>query len=543
MPDTPTHILTEEELAAAGELGLQDFSFDVLEQEGLQGELSTITSGAGRETITEIMEDIAPPPPTETEQQRLETRAAFEETEFARRGGATTAIPPVDGETADFVQIERADGTTAFFGNPEGNADAINKILAEGGKIIEMQVRPGVSFGAPEAVEDTEAIAEREIRERFEQNRTELNAVLDPLKAQLEITKQRQIENIQSQFDQLRAKQETANKRRVRLQETIGVRFGGRFVIEHTADLVLDQINIGIQAISRLNSEENAAISDIQSAFDEKSFSLALTRFEALTKIREQRDKELADIEKAQVKALKELQEQERDVSIDLAISSLRDQGVTEAGDILELINVTEQGKVIGDVTLEEIEKRLKILEPDETLAGLSSDFKTYKFLQESEDPAVEGLSYFEFQAAVANAKRKPGEDLTGVSADLRTFAVLRPDLEVGTPEFLAAFNQFQKEGGGARKGTEAEKRIEAVSNFSAAFIPGATLSDGTPIIEVSGFISPKAWKEAIKDAPNEGLTRKEFIQEFGYLINIDKDVVSKYGLTAIELKIITGEL
>lgn len=99
-------------------------------------------------------------------------------------------------------------------------------------------------------------------------------------------------------------------------------------------------------------------------------------------------------------------------------------------------------------------------------------------------------------------------------------------------------------------RGTESERRIEAVSGFSSAFVPGATLSDGTPIIQTDGFISPRAWKEAIKDAPNEGLDRKDFIEEFGFLIKITNkkgktlktsEITAKYGLTEKEIRLITG--
>ncbi len=94
----------------------------------------------------------------------------------------------------------------------------------------------------------------------------------------------------------------------------------------------------------------------------------------------------------------------------------------------------------------------------------------------------------------------------------------------------------------GTGNGTAGERTSAAVSKYSNVFVPGATLKDKTPVIDANGFITPKAWKEAISSAPSEGLDRKQFIQEFGYLLFSDNgEVDKKYGLTPSELKLING--
>ncbi len=91
---------------------------------------------------------------------------------------------------------------------------------------------------------------------------------------------------------------------------------------------------------------------------------------------------------------------------------------------------------------------------------------------------------------------------------------------------------------------TGPEKVSQAISQFSSAFVPGAKLPDGTPLIDQNGFITPVAWKQAIADAPAEGLTRQEFIKEFGSQLYSDNGKVSSsYGLTPAEIKIINGAL
>lgn len=87
---------------------------------------------------------------------------------------------------------------------------------------------------------------------------------------------------------------------------------------------------------------------------------------------------------------------------------------------------------------------------------------------------------------------------------------------------------------------TLVERQATVLSQFSNAFTPGAKLKDGTPVIDQSGFITPKAWKAAIQDAPAEGLTRAQFIKEFGHLLYADANGVSaSYGITPSEKKLI----
>ncbi len=64
----------------------------------------------------------------------------------------------------------------------------------------------------------------------------------------------------------------------------------------------------------------------------------------------------------------------------------------------------SSQGKKT-DFTAEEISKTLKVLSPDASLANLSPDFKTYKYLQDIKDPSVSGMNFFQFQRAITNAK------------------------------------------------------------------------------------------------------------------------------------------
>ena len=92
---------------------------------------------------------------------------------------------------------------------------------------------------------------------------------------------------------------------------------------------------------------------------------------------------------------------------------------------------------------------------------------------------------------------------------------------------------------------TEGERAAVAVGTLNTYIESGKPLTDGTPVKDENGFVTPVAWKKLIAEAPSEGLTRKQFIEQFGHLLFKDKDGKPdpSYGLTAQEIKLITGTL
>lgn len=91
-------------------------------------------------------------------------------------------------------------------------------------------------------------------------------------------------------------------------------------------------------------------------------------------------------------------------------------------------------------------------------------------------------------------------------------------------------------------KATESEKTATVLTSYTNAFTPGVKMSDGTPILSPSGNATYTAWKEAIKEAPTKGISRTDFIKNFGYLLEVkDGKVSDEYGLTPTEEKIVVG--
>ncbi|PIQ68090.1 MAG: hypothetical protein COV91_06010 [Candidatus Taylorbacteria bacterium CG11_big_fil_rev_8_21_14_0_20_46_11] len=106
-----------------------------------------------------------------------------------------------------------------------------------------------------------------EEQKRAETKKAEVEATFAPIIAEGNAILNQQIASINSQYDQLVAKQAEANARRVKLEETIGIRGGvARYTAGTAGDLVQDQVNIGLQKVAEWNAKRADAIAQLQTA-------------------------------------------------------------------------------------------------------------------------------------------------------------------------------------------------------------------------------------------------------------------------------------
>lgn len=116
---------------------------------------------------------------------------------------------------------------------------------------------------------------------------------------------------------------------------------------------------------------------------------------------------------------------------------------------------------------------------------------------------------------------------------------------------YKGSFTQYQNEDANRKArasgtGSTAPKTLEErnqqiAGKVSTLFSPGYSIPDsgGTPYVDSEGYATPEGWKTALSAS---GLTRSDFIKQFGYLISLpDGTVPSKYNLTATEKKLISG--
>lgn len=173
-----------------------------------------------------------------------------------------------------------------------------------------------------------------------------------------------------------------------------------------TSDMITGKEREGMRKVKELDDDYNSTVASINSATQSKNFALAANLTQTLGQIEE---KALSAME-ANAKEARAVNEKMREnqikVSRQSSIASLFQQGVTDPMEILDLINYHEDGTQVGDITLDEIQDTLKIIDPTADMAGMSADLKTFKYLQKNGE-IPKGWGYFDFLNASSNAKRK----------------------------------------------------------------------------------------------------------------------------------------
>jgi hypothetical protein len=165
----------------------------------------------------------------------------------------------------------------------------------------------------------------------------------------------------------------------------------------------------------------------------------------------------------------------------------------------------------------------------------------THGFMTQAEMDTGPGVYGPKTTAAVAKMQNALGVDNAGGEGVYgpKTLAALQGKVAPTTSSSKSTSSKSTGSSSSAAKGgTEAERKASTLSSYEAAFVPGAKMADGTPVLDQNGYVTPVAWKAAIADYPG---SRSDFIKEFGYLIYLDKGKpASSYGLTATEAKLIT---
>ncbi len=229
-----------------------------------------------------------------------------------------------------------------------------------------------------------------------------------------------------------------------------------------TADMISQKEEEGIRSLKSLDDQYNSKIAEINAALDAKQFAQAALLTSEISKIEESALTIMAANAKEAREANEKIKKSMMQASRDSAIADLVGQGITDTADLLDMLNYDDSGTQVGDFTADEIEKVRKIVDPDESLAGLTTDYRTYKYLKENDPESVKGMSYFQFLAAASNAKRKAEEKKGsgGTAVDIPSFDEFVDEF-MATPEGKALITELEGE---RRMTLRPEARREAVA-------------------------------------------------------------------------------
>lgn len=228
------------------------------------------------------------------------------------------------------------------------------------------------------------------------------NRIISSMKGSLDANTFQQIQSIEQQYDSLRSQQAEYNHQ-AEQSRAVSLQVGGtsRYAPLDAAGTTLAQATYGLKKIQEIDASENAALASAAAAHQQGDMNLmdkALTEVERLRQEKQQAAQTVATQLQA---ANQKMQDQVTQATRDNAIANLVQQGVSAPADILSLLN--EHG---GNYTAGEVDKVLKILTPDQSLSGLDADYRTFRQLQKDAPDTVQGMTYYDYLAAVANAKK-----------------------------------------------------------------------------------------------------------------------------------------
>lgn len=124
------------------------------------------------------------------------------------------------------------------------------------------------------------------------------------------------------------------------------------------------------------------------------------------------------------------------------------------------------------------------------------------------------------------------------------------PDVQLKKAQISKIYSDIKHANDKTTTGTADERSDALITQYSNKFVPGATMKDGTPLIDNNGYITPVAFKAALSSVPPSN--QDAFIAYFAPKLapddfetqNKSTATYSSYGLTPAQVKKnITGVL
>jgi len=93
------------------------------------------------------------------------------------------------------------------------------------------------------------------------------------------------------------------------------------------------------------------------------------------------------------------------------------------------------------------------------------------------------------------------------------------------------------------KKESVAAKKSDAFASINYLLTPEAqqnvTKSGGIPYMDANGYLTPEGFKTLVSAAAESGVSRKEFLAEYGPMLYLEENSAAKYGITAAEAKLL----
>ncbi len=228
-------------------------------------------------------------------------------------------------------------------------------------------------------------------------------------------TKSQLLAQYQQQRTQLEALAKNANAIVTRAGQTAG---GDRYTPEINVGIVTAQANDGLQKLQDLDSKYTAAVAAADAAMRSGDATIANQKLKEMYEYKQKAADEIQTQLKNAITTNKAINDKVIQSSRDSAVADLLSQGVTDPKQILDYLNVDDQGNTVGDFTADEINKTLKALAPAGDVTKLTGSLgEYYKLVQDNVPlpPSIAALpkdqqpfAYVKYKADLAKATPTP---------------------------------------------------------------------------------------------------------------------------------------
>lgn len=196
---------------------------------------------------------------------------------------------------------------------------------------------------------------------------------------------QAQINSLTSQWNERRMLLEQQNKGVLANWNQQFIRFGqAEYSPGMTGQLLTDKEMEGARKVQELDDQYNAAVGSINSSLEEGNYARAAQMTQSLQDIKQKTLDLMAENARIARETNDALRENQARASRDSAIATLISQGITDPAQMLNFLNMDQNGEVTGDFTADEVSKVMKALTIDGNAKNLSADLSTFQYIRDN---------------------------------------------------------------------------------------------------------------------------------------------------------------
>lgn len=253
--------------------------------------------------------------------------------------------------------------------------------------------------------------------------------------------------SIRAKSEAQKAVQRDVNKRTEAGVQVMGLRSGReRYAAEIQGGIMAATEAAGLEKLRGIDNDEMSLIADAEAAGAENDFKLLNEKITLIESKREEKRKLVQEQLKLQEEEDKKAKEAERQQTRERAIVGLMKQGVNDPLDIFDYVNYDDSGKLIGDISLDEV---VGVIENVQKTDKTTGDLR--QFLDSKRQGIIpQDMQFFDYKTALADAGQSTLDVATKRASLAKTYKEIEAiGAESGTKAFKEAL-ALQKEFGDA---------------------------------------------------------------------------------------------